>query len=73
MCFTLKQEKEAGTNFLLLCQLRNMVGHFKKTYLQKPIKILYFLVPAIIQKYLTQPENILAFLTINHLEAESPI
>ena len=26
------KKKEAGTNFVSLCQLRNMVGQFKKTY-----------------------------------------
>ena len=25
-----KQEKESGTNFVLLCQSKNMFGHFKK-------------------------------------------
>ena len=30
---------------------RNMVGQFKKAYLHRPIKILYFLTPARIQKY----------------------
>ena len=44
------QEKEAGTNFVLLCQLRNMVGQFKKAYLHRTIKILQFLTPAKIQK-----------------------
>ena len=48
-----KQEKEAGTNFVLLCQSRNMVGQFKKAYLHRPIKILHFLTPARIQKRLT--------------------
>ena len=33
------QEKEAGTNFVLLGQSRNMVGQFKKAYLHRPIKI----------------------------------
>ena len=48
-----------------------MVGQFKKAYLHRPIKILHFLTPAIIQKYLTHLQSILAFLTINHLQAES--
>ena len=33
-------------NFVLLCQSRNMVGQFKKAYLDIPIKILHFLTPA---------------------------
>ena len=37
------KKKEADTNFLLLCQLRNIVGQFKKAHLQRPIKILFFL------------------------------
>ena len=44
------QEKEAGTNFVLLCQSSNMVGQFKKAYLHRPIKILHFLTPARIKK-----------------------
>ena len=48
-----KQEKEAGTNFVLLCHWRNMVGQFKKAYLHRPVQILYFLTPARIQKCLT--------------------
>ena len=47
-----------------------MVGQFKKVYLHRPIKILDFLTPARIQKYLTELQNILAFLTINHPQAE---
>ena len=47
-----KQEKEASTNFFLLCQLRNMVEQFKKTPLHRPKKILQFLAPARMQKYL---------------------
>ena len=43
-----------------------MVGHFKKTYLHGPIKILQFLTPARIQKRLTE-----ALLAIHHLTAES--
>ena len=50
-----------------------MVGQFKKAYLHKPSKVLHFLTPAIIQKCLTCLQNILAFLTINHLQAESRI
>ena len=46
------QEKEAGTNFILLYQLRNKVGQFKKADLQRPIKILHFLTLARIQKCL---------------------
>ena len=66
-------EKEAGIRFVLLCQLRNMVGQFKKTYLHRPIKILYFLTPARIQKCLKKLQNILACLTINHLQVEAYI
>ena len=47
------QDKEAGTNFVLLRRLRNMVWQFKKAYLHRPIKILRFLTPARIQKNLT--------------------
>ena len=46
------KEKIAGTNFALLCYLRYMVGQFKKAYLHRPTKILYFLTPARIQKCL---------------------
>ena len=42
---------EAGTNFALLCQSRNMVG--RKAYLYRPIKVLQCLTPARIQKCLT--------------------
>ena len=48
-----------------------MIGQFKKAYLHRPIKILHFLTTARIQKCLTQLQNILAFLTINHLQTES--
>ena len=48
-----KEEKEGVTNLVLLCQLRNMVGQFKKAYLDTPIRILYFLTLTIIQKCLT--------------------
>ena len=34
----------------MLCQSRNMVGQFKKTYLHTPIEILHFLTPARIKK-----------------------
>ena len=47
-----------------------MVDQFKKPLLHRPIKILHFLTPARIQKCLTQHQNILAFLTINHPQAE---
>ena len=50
-----------------------MVWQFKKAYLHRPIKILHFLTPTRIQKCLTLLQNILAFLTINHLQAESRI
>ena len=49
----LKQEKEVGTNFVSLCQSRNIVGQFKKSYLHRKIKILRFLTPGRIQKCLT--------------------
>ena len=65
------QEKEAGTNLVLLCQSRNMVGQFKNVYLHRQIKILHFLTATRIEKRLTSLQNILAFLTINHLQAES--
>ena len=42
------KKKKLGTDFVLLCLLRNMVG-----YLQRPIKILYLPTPARIQKCLT--------------------
>ena len=58
---------------VLSCQSKNIVGKFKKVYLHRPINILHFLAPAIIHKCLTQLQNILAFLTINHLLAESRI
>ena len=45
-----KLYEEAGTNFVLLCQSRTMVGQLKKVYLHRPIKILYFLTRARIQK-----------------------
>ena len=67
----LKSKKKAATNFVLLCYLRNIVGQYKKAYLQRTIKILHFLTPMKIQKCFTKLENILAFLTINHLQAES--
>ena len=38
----LKKEKEAGTNFVVLCQSRNMVAQVKKAYLHRLIKILHF-------------------------------
>ena len=50
-----------------------MIGQFKKTYLHKPIKILEFLAPARIQKCLTQLQNILAILAIQHLQVDSGI
>ena len=50
---TFKQEKDAGTNFVLLCQSRNMIFEFEKAYLQTPFKILRFPTPTRIQKYLT--------------------
>ena len=36
-----KQKKDAGTNLALLSQSRNMIGHFKKNYLLRPIKICF--------------------------------
>ena len=55
------QEKEAGTNFILLYQLRNKVGQFKKAYLQRPIKILHFLTSARIQKCLIELQIFFSF------------
>ena len=46
----LKARKNAGTIFILLRQLRNIVKEFKKSYLHRPIMILHFLTPAAIQK-----------------------
>ena len=51
LCFFIR--REAGTNFVLLCQSRNMVGQFKKAYLHRSVKILHFSTPARIQKCLT--------------------
>ena len=64
----LKAKKEAVANTILLRQSRDMVGQFKKAYLHRPIKILHFLSPVRIQKCLTQLQNILTFLIINHLQ-----
>ena len=47
-----KLEKETDTNFVLLCQSKNIFGLFKKAYLHRPIRILDFLTPARIQKCL---------------------
>ena len=69
---TFKQGKDAGTNFVS-CQSRNMVFQFEKAYLQTPIKFLHFSTPAKIQNCLMQIQNILAFLTVNHLPANSRI
>ena len=49
----LQQMSHFFENGSLLCELRNMVGQFKKAYLHRPIKILHFLTPPRIQKYLT--------------------
>ena len=49
------------------------VKKYEKAYLQTPFKILRFPTPARIQKCLIQIQNILAFLTVNHLPAESRI
>ena len=46
------KKRKLGTNFILLCQSRNMVGQFKKDYLHRPIKFLHFLTPVRIQKCL---------------------
>ena len=48
-----KGKKNAGVNFVLLCQLRNIIEQFKKAYLHRPIRILHFLTPATTQKCLT--------------------
>ena len=50
-----------------------MVGQFKNAYLHRPVKILHFLTPAEIKQCLAQLQNTLAFLTINHPQAESLI
>ena len=49
----IKQEKEAGTNFTLLSQSRNIMGEFIKMHLHRPVKILQFLIPTRIGKCLT--------------------
>ena len=49
----LKAKKEAGTNFILLCRSKNVVGQFRKAYFYRPVKILHFLTPARFQKRLT--------------------
>ena len=49
----LKARKGSWLSLVLLCQSRNIVGQFKKSYLHRPIKFLNFLTPARIQKYLT--------------------
>ena len=41
--------------------------------LQRPIKLLHFLTPTRIQNCLTHLQNILAFLTVHHLQTESHI
>ena len=60
-----------GTIFVL--SVEKCAWQLKKAYLHKPIKILHFLIPARIQKCLTYLQNILAFLTTNHLQDEPPI
>ena len=40
-----KQEKETGTNFVLLSLSRNIIWKFMKTYLHRPIKTPQFLTP----------------------------
>ena len=50
-----------------------MIRQSTKTYLHKPIMILQFLTPERIQKCLSLLQNILAFLTIHHLQGESRI
>ena len=50
-----------------------MIGQLKKAYLHRPIKILHFLTLVRIQKCLASLQNILAFLAINHLHAQSHI
>ena len=68
-----KQGKEAGTNFALLSSSRNVIEQLMETYSLRPIKILQFLAPWRTQKCLTEVQNILAFLAIYHLLAESCI
>ena len=48
-----KQEKDAGTSFVLLSQSRKMIRQFMKTYLHRPIKILQLTTPRRIRKCLT--------------------
>ena len=59
-----KKKKLALTSFYYVSQ---------EIWLHRQIKILHFLTPTRIQKCLTQLQNILASLTINHLQAESCI
>ena len=66
-------ETDCGTNFVLLCQLKNKVGHLRKAYLPNPIKVLKFFTLVRIQKCLTQLQNVLTLLTINHVQAEPHI
>ena len=47
------QEIKTGTTLVLLSWSGNMIERFMKTYLHKPIKILRFLKPRRIQKFLT--------------------
>ena len=68
-----KQIKEAGTTFVLLSWSRNRIVKFIKTHLHRSIKILQLFTPGRIQECLTQLQNILVFLTIHHLQAESRI
>ena len=48
-----KQEKGAGTNFILVSQSRNLTGRFIKSYLHRRVTILLFITSARIQKCLT--------------------
>ena len=41
--FSLGSKKEVGTSFILLFKSRNTIGRLIKTYLHRPMRILYFL------------------------------
>ena len=68
-----KQNKIAGTKFVLLPLSRKMIRWFKKTYLHKPIKILEFLSRGKIEECLPWFQNISLLSAINHVQAESRI
>ena len=72
--FNKSSKKEAGISFILLPQSRNTIGRLMKTYLYKPIKILYFL-PAEELKNISHKtlKYSFVFSSICYLHAESRI